>query len=90
MKIGHAFGMGGGPVRAGRARRLRPDIAGEDPLFVLIAVLAAAIVLAVVAGFVYLAGPTGLLVAAAAALPAALVAWLVDRLTRPDDAADER
>ena len=58
-------------------------------MFVLIAVLGGAVVLAVVVGFVLLAGPTGLLVAAAAALPAAFVAWLVDRLTRPDDTSGE-
>ena len=58
-------------------------------MFVLIAVLGAAVVLAVVVGFVFLAGPTGLLVAAAAALPAAFVAWLVDRLARPDDTSGE-
>ncbi len=88
MEIGHAFGMGGDSVRGGRAQRRRPGLAGENPLFVLIALLGAAVALAVV-GFVVLAGSTGLLVAAAAALPAAFVAWLVDRLTRPDDTSGE-
>ena len=81
-----------GPTDADRTRtRCGSDNAsGSNTLFLVVAGLFLATVLALAVGFVYLAGVGGLALVAGVAVPAALVAWLVDRLTRAGDPAEGR